>query len=212
MQGLIGKKIGMTSVFDKETGESVPVTIIQIGKNVVHQVKTTEKDGYTAAQLGFDACKEKRVTRPRLGHFNKLGTEPTRVVREFGIEAEDSELAPGQKVGIEIFDNVEYVDVSGTTKGRGYTGTIKRHNFQRGRETHGNTNHRDRGSLGAGTYPARVFPGLKMAGHYGAEQQTIKGLEIFSLDKEEGLVLVKGSVPGRNKGYVFVKKNLSKSR
>lgn len=205
MQGLIGKKIGMTRIFS-DTGKTVAVTVIQAGNNIVHQVKTNEKDGYQAVQLGFDDLAEKKVNKAILGHCKKNGSVPTYVVKEFELDSKDEELKPGQRVGVEILENVKYVNVVGVSKGRGHAGTIKRYNFQRGRESHGNTNVRERGSSGANTYPARVMPGLKMSGHMGNEQTTIRNLEVVGLDKEAGLLFVKGAIPGRNKGFLYIKK------
>jgi large subunit ribosomal protein L3 len=205
MQCLIGKKIGMTRVFD-EDGKMVSVTVVQTGKNVVHQLKTDEVDGYRAVQLGFEEVAEKKVTKPELGHFKKLGSTPTRVVKEFSLDASEENLKPGQLIGVEAFEGVRFVDVTGISKGHGYAGTIKKYNFQRGRETHGNTCVRERGSTGANSYPARVFPGLKMAGHYGAAQVTVKRLEVVSIDKENDTVFIRGAIPGRNKGIVYIKK------
>ena len=205
MQCLHGKKIGMTRIFD-EAGRSIAVTVIQAGHNVIHQVKTRENDGYRAVQMGFEEIVEKKVNKPRLGHFKKLGTPPTRMVKECRLDESDEEYTPGQRVGVEIFEKVKFVDVAGTTKGRGHAGTIKRYNFERGRKTHGNTNVRERGSVGANSYPARVFPGLKMSGHYGNERMTIKRLEIAAIDKENGLVFLRGAVPGRNQGIVTIRK------
>jgi len=212
MQGLIGKKIGMMRIFDKESGEVVPVSVIQTGTNVVQQLKTPDRDGYAAAQLGFEAVNEKRVTKPRLGHMKKHGGVATRVTKEFRLEATDAELKSGERLGVELFDGVRYVDVVGVSKGRGFTGTIKRYSFQRGRETHGNTHHRERGSVGANTYPAKVFPGLRMAGQHGNRQSTAKGLTLVAIDKDAGLLLVRGAIPGPTKGIVFVKKNLHKKQ
>lgn len=205
MQFIIGKKIGMTRIFD-DAGKSISVSVVKTGSNIIHQVKTIEKDGYKAVQVGFEEIEEKKLNKPELGHFKKLGTTPTRIVKEFTLNDSDPELVTGQKVGVEIFDEIKFVDVTGTTKGRGHTGTIKRYNFQRGRKTHGNTNLRERGSSGANTYPARVFPGLRMSGHLGNEQVTVKNLEVVSTDKENGLVFLKGAVPGCNKGIVFIRK------
>ena len=209
MQGLIGKKVGMTRLFNEE-GRTVAVTVIQAGNNVVYQVKTPEKDGYTAVQLGFDQISEKNVTKPLLGHFKKSGVSASRVVKEFKLDTADEPVKAGQTVGVEVLEDVKYVDVVGISKGRGHAGTIKKYNFQRGRETHGNTNVRERGSAGQNSYPARVFPGLKMSGQYGNNQVTVKRLEVVGIDKEAGLVFVKGAVPGRNSGYVYIKKNKSR--
>jgi large subunit ribosomal protein L3 len=206
MKGLIGKKIGMSRIFS-ETGERIPVTVIKVDKNYIHQVKSREKDGYDAVQMGFDVVPEKKVSRPLAGHVAKHNSVPTRVIKEFKIGPDDEAIEAGQAVGVEALENVKYVDITGTSKGRGFTGTIKKYNFARGRETHGNKNHREHGSIGASAYPARVFPGQKMAGQYGSQRVTIKKLEIVKIDKEEGLVLVKGSVPGKNKGIVFLRKN-----
>jgi large subunit ribosomal protein L3 len=186
------------------------VTVIQIGNNTVHQIKSLEKDGYSAVQLGFEEISENKVTKPLLGHFKKFESIPTRVIKEFDLDSAEEALKPGQKVGVEVLENIKFVDVVGTSKGRGHAGTIKRYNFQRGRESHGNTNVRERGSVGANTYPARVMPGLKMSGHMGNERVTSKKLEVISLDKEAGLVFVKGAVPGPNRGYVLVMKNGSR--
>lgn len=209
MQGLIGKKIGMTRIFN-DSGRAVAVTVIQAGDNIVHQVKTTEKDGYSAVQLGFGELAEKRVNKPQLGHFRKLGSAPTKTVKEFKLDSADEEVKPGQKVGVEVFEGVKFINVTGVSKGRGHAGTIKRYNFERGRESHGNTNVRERGSSGACSYPARVMPGLRMSGHMGAEQVTTRKLEVVGIDKEAGLVYVKGSVPGHRSGIVYLGKFINK--
>ena len=210
MQGLIGKKIGMTRIFN-ETGRVVGVTVIQVGSNVVEQIKTEENDGYSAVQLGFQEVEERKVRKPQLGHFQKLGSAPMKVLKEFEMDcAEDANLKPGQALGAEVFENVQFVNATGVSKGRGHAGTIKKYNFQRGRESHGNTNHRERGSSGAGSYPARVMPGLKMSGHMGACQVTTRRLEVIGIDKEMGLVFVKGSVPGHRTGIVYLKKFIKK--
>jgi large subunit ribosomal protein L3 len=206
MRGLIGRKVGMTRIFDKTTGREIPVTVIQTGTNVVHQVKTKAKDGYSAVQLGFEAVSDKKLTKPLAGHFKKLGSAATRIIKEFKLDSADEQLAAGQRVGVEIFENVKLVDVEGTTKGRGFTGTIKKYNFERGRETHGNTNHREPGSVGQNTYPGRVFPGLHMMGHWGNEQATIKRLTLVGIEKEAGLVYVRGAIPGPTRGLVYVYK------
>lgn len=207
MQGLIGKKIGMTRIFS-DSGKSVAVTIIQAGNNIVHQLKTNEKDGYSAVQLGFDDLAEKKVTKAINGHCKKNGSVPTYVVKEFQLDNAEEQVKPGQRVGIEVLEDVKFVNIVGISKGRGHAGTIKRWNFQRGRESHGNTNVRERGSSGANTYPARVMPGLKMSGQLGNAQVTIRNLEVVGLDKEAGLLFVKGAVPGRNKGYLYINKTL----
>ena len=210
MQGLIARKIGMTQIYNEETGHVIPVTIVKTGMNIVQQIKTVENDGYQAVQLGFDICSESKVNKPVLGHLKKHKSEPTRISKEFKLDSSDEELENGQKVGTEIFEKVRLVDVIGTSKGRGFTGTVKRWGFRIGRATHGNMNKRARGSLGAGTYPARVFPGVKMAGQHGNRRTTIKGIEIVGLDPEAGLIYLKGGIPGKNKGIVYLLKNNSR--
>jgi large subunit ribosomal protein L3 len=206
MQGLIGKKIGMTRIFNKETGTVIPITIVSVGQNQVQQIKTVESDGYSAVQLGYGTKKPSKVSKPESGHFKKHNSEATLITKEF-LPEPDENVECGQKIGIEIFNGCKYVNVTGTTKGRGFAGTVKRHGFHIGRMTHGNANKRERGSVGASTYPARVFPGLKMAGHYGNGSVTIKGLQIVNSDKDQGLLYLKGSIPGATKSIVFIYKN-----
>jgi large subunit ribosomal protein L3 len=209
MQGLIGKKIGMTQIFNKESGAIIPISIVQTGVNVVCQVKNAEKDGYSSVQLGFQAHPERKMTKALLGHFKKNNAVPSKVLKEFKLD-KDEQLTPGQTVGIEIFENVALVDVTGVSKGRGFTGGVKRYNFHRGRETHGCKAHRIRGSSGSNTTPGRVVPGLRMEGHSGAAQVTMRNLEVAGIDKEAGIVLIKGAIPGPNKGIVFIKKKTLK--
>ena len=212
MQGLIGKKIGMTQLFNKETGTVIPISIVQTGVNVVCQVKNAEKDGYRSVQLGFESRPEKKMTKALLGHFKKNGAAPSRILREFKLDTATEQLTPGQTVGVEVFDNIKFVDVTGVSKGRGFAGGIKRHKFHRGRETHGCKAHRIRGSSGANTTPGRVVPGLRMEGHMGAEQVTVRNLQVAGVDKEAGIVLIRGAIPGPNKGIVFIKKNTVKAK
>jgi large subunit ribosomal protein L3 len=204
MQGLIGKKIGMTRMFDKDTGKAVAVTVIAAANNVVHQVKTPDKDGYAAVQLGFGPVTEKKLTKPQIGHFKKLGSAPSRLVKEFALDSADEKPQPGATVGVEMLEKTKIVDVIGTSKGRGFAGTIKRHHFMRGRESHGNTNVRERGSMGSNTFPGHVFKGLRMSGHLGAAQVTARNIELVGIDKEAGLVFVKGAIPGANRGIVYI--------
>jgi len=211
MQGLLGKKVGMTRVFDEETGAITPVTVIEAGGNVVAQIKTIENDGYSAVQMGFGARREKNVKKPNLGHFKKHNCAPTRKLVEFQLDSPEESVAPGQKIGIENFDDVRFVDITGTVKGRGFSGGIKRWNMARGPMTHGSKSIRERGSHGPCTYPARVFPGLKMAGQYGNTRKTVRGIQIVATDKDKGLLYVKGAVPGANKGIVLIKKNVAKN-
>jgi large subunit ribosomal protein L3 len=207
MQGLIGKKIGMTRLFEQETGKSVAVTVIQVGNNIVHQVKTIVNDGYAAVQLGFGAIAENKTTKAITGHCKKHGNAPTRVIREFALDFAEEQVQPGSPIGPELFENVKLVDVIGISKGRGFAGNIKRHHFMRGRESHGNTNVREHGSIGSNTYPAHVFKGLRMAGHLGNGQVTTRNLGLFGIDKEAGLVFIKGAVPGATRGVVFIRKS-----
>lgn len=206
MQGLIGKKIGMTRMFEKDSGKALSVTVIKAADNVVHQVKTVENDGYAAVQLGFIAVPEKKANKPVLGHCKKCGSTPTRVIKEFALDAADEKIQPGSKVGVELFEKVKLVDIIGISKGRGHAGTIKRHHFMRGRESHGNTNVREHGSTGSNTFPGHVFKGLRMSGHMGNAKATIKNVSLLGIDKEAGLVFVNGSVPGPTGGIVFIRK------
>ena len=209
MQGLIGKKVGMTRVFDKDTGEVTPVTVVQVGSNIIQQIKTVENDGYSAVQVGFEVVLERKISKAQIGHFGKLNSEPTRLIREFKLDSEDEKLVSGQKIGVEVFEGVTVVDVQGTSKGRGFAGTVKRWGFHIGRATHGNTNRRARGALSGCAYPGKVFPGLKMAGQYGNVTKTIRGIKVVGIDKEEGLIYLKGGIPGKRSGTVLIKKSTS---
>ncbi len=206
LEGLIGKKLGMTRVFD-EDGNIVPVTVLQVGPCAVVQVKTVDKDGYNAVQLGFDPKKLTKCTMPMIGHFLKAGLETGfYILREFKIE-DPSEFKPGQYITLADLgiEKGMKVDVTSRTKGRGFTGCIKRWNFQRQPMSHGAKKvHRKRGSSGANTFPGRVIKGKKMAGHYGNETVTIKNLTVVDIDPEKNLLLVKGGVPGWPNGYVMV--------
>ena len=206
LEGLIGKKLGMTRIFDEE-GNVVPVTVLQVGPCAVVQVKTVNKDGYNAVQLGFDPKKLTRCTMPMIGHFLKAGLETGfYILREFKVE-DPAEFKPGQYITLSDLglEKGMKVDVTGKTKGRGFTGCIKRWNFQRQPMSHGAKKvHRKRGSSGANTFPGRVIKGKKMAGHYGNETVTVKNLTVVDIDPENNLLLVKGGVPGWNNGYVMV--------
>ncbi len=206
MQGLIGRKLGMTRMFEKDTGRAIAVTVIQAANNVVHQVKTMEKDGYSAVQLGFEPVAEKRVTKPILGHCKKHGSAPTRIIKEFPLDSADEKVQPGSSVGVELFEKARIVDVIGVSKGRGHAGTIKRHHFMRGRKSHGGACVREHGSIGSNTFPAHVFKGLRMTGHMGNARVTAKNVELIGIDKEAGLVFVKGAVPGPTRGILFIRK------
>ena len=203
MIGLIGKKLGMTRRF-QDDGRSVPVTVIEAGPCVVTQVKTEASDGYSAVQLGFGAKKPKNTPMPMQGHFRKAGTAPLRSVAEFRLDA-DPEVALGDKVNVDTLGEAALVDVTGTTKGRGFAGNIKRHGHHRGPDGHGSKNVRAMGSIGMHTFPGRVLPGKKMPGQYGAKQETKKNLQVVAIDQERNLILVKGSVPGHKNGIVFIR-------
>jgi len=204
MKGLIGKKLGMTQVF-LEDGTCVGVTVVEAGPCRVTQIRTEETDGYVAAQIGFGAKNEKRASKAEVGHFSKANAAVPAVVCEFEIVGDAP--AAGSDITVAIFEGVKEVNVQGTTKGRGFAGTIKRHNFQRGRETHGNVNHRAPGSVGSHTYPARTFPGKKMAGQYGNQTRTVRNLSLVKVDAERNLLFIKGAIPGPINGTVFVEKN-----
>lgn len=194
--GILGTKLGMTQIFDTETGIAIPVTVVQAGPCPVTQVKTKQTDGYEAIQIGFKTVKEKALTKPELGHLEKSGTEPVRHLKEYRLD-NASTYEPGQAITADIFSPGDIVDVAGKTIGRGFSGYQKRHNFKRGNMTHGSKNHRLPGSTGAGTTPGRVYPGKRMAGHYGDELVTIKKLTVVRVDTERNLLLIKGSVPGK---------------
>ena len=192
--GVIGKKVGMTQIFD-EQGLAIPVTVIKVDETVVTQVKTVETDGYNAIQVGTVAAKEKHLTKAQLGHFKKNNLSNYRHLQEFRVE-NPQDYKVGDKVELSVLENVEKVDVTGKSIGKGFQGTVKRWNFGRGPMAHGSKNHREPGSIGAGTTPSRVIKGKRMAGNMGNERVTITKLKLVKLDSANGLVLVKGSVPG----------------
>lgn len=202
--GVIGRKAGMTRIFTAE-GVSVPVTVIEVTPNRVAQIKSVESDGYTAVQVAFGQRKASRVTKSEAGHYAKAGVEAGELVREF--RADDlGELKVGDTIGVSIFEAGQKIDVTGTSKGKGFQGAIKRHNFSMQDATHGNSlSHRAPGSIGQCQTPGRVWKGKKMAGHMGAEQVTVQTLEIVRVDAERNLLLVKGAVPGATSGHVIVK-------
>jgi large subunit ribosomal protein L3 len=202
MKGILGRKLGMTQVFDPESGAVTPVTVIEAGPCPVVQVKTPDVDGYAAVQLAFDQVAERKLTKGELGHLKKAGAAPHRHLAEFRGQ---SELQVGETVTVETFQPGDRVKVSGLSIGKGFQGTVKRHNFARGPVTHGSHNIRKPGSIGASATPSRVFKGMRMAGHMGARRVTQVGLEIHEVDVERNLLLVKGSVPGPRSGVVEVK-------
>lgn len=203
-KGLLGKKLGMTSIFTPD-GQYIPVTVIQAGPCVVTQIKTETNDGYNALQLGFESKKASRTVKPLQGHFKKSGGGFYAHLREVDVEDPDA-FAPGQSIGTDIFQVGERVDVVGTTKGRGFAGVIKRHGFSGGRKTHGSKCHRIPGSIGCSAWPSKVIRGKRMPGHYGTARQTTRGLEIVDIRPDENLILVRGAVPGHRQGLVMIKK------
>lgn len=204
MIGLIGRKVGMTRVFT-EDGVSIPVTVVEVEANRVSQVKTLETDGYAAIQVTTGSKKANRVTKPEVGHFAKAGVEAGRGLWEFRLE-NGEEFAVGSELTVELFNEVKKVDVTGTSKGKGFQGAVKRWNFRTQDMTHGNSlSHRAPGSIGQCQTPGRVFKGKKMAGHMGAERVTTQNLEIVRVDAERNLLLIKGAVPGATGGNVIVK-------
>ena len=207
-KGIIGKKLGMTQVF-AEDGAAVGVTAIEVEPSVVIQVKTKEKDGYDAIQIGYGRVKQKNVTKPLQGHFNKANKGFFRIVKELPAEAGKHEA--GQEIASDIFQAGEYIDVVGTSKGKGFQGVVKRHGFHGGRATHGSMFHRAPGSIGASADPARVFKGTKMGGHMGAVRKTVQNLQIWQVRPDRNLLLIKGSIPGSKNGYVIIKQARKKS-
>lgn len=204
MMGLIGRKIGMTQLFD-EKGDVVPVTVIEAGPCTVTEIRTSERDGYTALQLGFGTNKEKRFTKPYLGQFTKRNLPPSRHLREFRI-ADVSAYTLGQTLNAAVFEKGEHVDVEGNTKGRGFAGIIKRHGFKGGHATHGPTMGREPGSIGSSAYPSRVIKGKRLPGRMGGKPLTSKNLMVAGVDVEQNVVLVRGAIPGPTNGLVFILK------
>jgi len=205
MSGLIGRKIGMTSIFD-ENGKNIPCTVIEAGPCVVTQVRTEEVDGYNALQLGFDDKADRRANKAEQGHFKKAGTAPKKKVVEFRDVEGEHKL--GDTLSVELFQEGEFVDVAGTSKGKGHQGVVRRHGFGGvGQATHGQHNRlRAPGSIGAASYPARVFKGMKMAGRMGGERVTVQNLKVVKVVPEKNLLVVKGCVPGHKNAYVTVEK------
>jgi large subunit ribosomal protein L3 len=202
VKGIVGRKLGMTQVFDEETGVVTPVTVIQAGPCPVVAVRTQDEDGYDAVQLAFDEVPERKLTKPKLGYLRKHEVGPHRRMVEL---RGPSELTPGETVTVEAFEPGDRVKVSGVSIGKGFAGTIKRHKFSRGPKTHGSRNIRAPGSIGASATPSRVFKGMRMAGHMGAKRVTQVGLRVHAVDPEQNLLLVKGAVPGPKNGFVEVR-------
>jgi large subunit ribosomal protein L3 len=205
MKGIIGKKVGMTQIFD-EQGNAVPVTVIQAGPCYVTQVRTADRDGYVGIQLGFGESKPQRLTKGQLGHLQRNNLPALRYLREFRVKDGELDVAEGQQITADVFAKGERVDVIGTSKGPGFAGGIKRHHFNRQPKTHGASDRtRAPGSVGQNTYPGRTFKGKRMAGHMGSERVTTENLEVVVVDAEKNLLAVRGSVPGQNGGIVLIK-------
>lgn len=203
INGLIGKKIGMTEIF-LDDGTVVVSTVVEAGPCFVIQKKTEEKDGYESVQIGFEEVKPQRVTKPMLGHFKKAGVPPLRHLVEFDPNGEDYNL--GDTIDASIFNEGDVVDVVGNSKGKGFSGTMKRHNFAGQPASHGGMAHRRPGGIGQASYPGKVWKGIKMAGQMGNERVTVQGLRVVKVDSEKNIVLIKGSIPGPNGGTVIIKR------
>lgn len=207
--GILGKKIGMTQVFD-EKGEVHPITVLQAGPCVITQLKTLAKDGYDAAQIGLvEFVKASKMTKPQAGHLAKTEAPPVKYIKEFGVEAAVDGGTDGVKAGdrvlVDIFQDAKFVDVIGTSKGRGFAGVVRRHKFGGGPKSHGHM-FQVQGSIGASSFPSRVFPGQRMPGHFGVDQVTVRNLRIRGIDLDENLLMVEGAVPGPRDGYVVISK------
>ncbi len=207
-KGLIGKKLGMTQIFSEE-GTSIPVTVIEVEPSVVIQKKTVATDGYDAVQLGYGRIKQKNVTKALQGHFRKADKGLFRILREIRTDAESHE--PGHELRSDIFEVGDYVDVVGTTLGKGFAGGVKRHGFRGGRATHGSMFHRAPGSIGASAEPSRVFKGKKLPGQMGNERKTIQNLLVLGVRSDRNLILIKGSVPGCKNGFVIIQQSVKQS-
>jgi large subunit ribosomal protein L3 len=206
--GILGKKLGMTQVFDTE-GKVIPVTVIEAGPCTVIQRKTAQRDGYEAVQIGFGAARAHKIGKPMLGHFQKAGKGTFRALQEIRLEGSEP-LDVGAEIKVDIFKEGDVVDVMGHTKGRGFAGVVKRWNFKGGRATHGSMFHRAPGSIGASAWPSRVIKNMKMAGQYGNERVTILNLRVVGVQPEKNLLLVRGAVPGAKNSLVFVRRAVKK--
>jgi large subunit ribosomal protein L3 len=204
MEGILGRKVGMTQIY-VEDGTVIPVTVIKAGPCLVVQVKTSDNDGYEAVQVGLVEEKPAKPNQPQAGHFKKAGIAPVRKVEEFRLDSGE-ELKAGDEVKASMFNEKDYVDVVGTSKGKGYQGVMKRHNFGGGRGSHGSMFHRAPGSIGSSAFPSRVLKGMRMAGRMGGERVTTKNLQIVKIDAEQNLIYVRGAVPGPKSGYVAIRR------
>jgi large subunit ribosomal protein L3 len=204
--GILGKKIGMTQVF-RADGQVVPVTVLKAGPCVVTQRKTPTTDGYDAIQVGLvEFVKPQRLNKPTTGHLKKAGVDGAKFLQEFRLRQGDNDFKPGDRILVDEFKPTEKVDVIGISKGRGFAGFVKRHHFRGGEGSHGSMFHRAPGSIGGSSFPSRVFPGMRGAGHMGTDQVTVRNLEIVQVDTEENVILIKGAVPGPNGAYVMVRR------
>lgn len=210
MKGILGKKVGMTQIFT-EDGSVVPVTVVEAGPMNVVQIKTTDIDGYNAIQLGYHVIKEKKVNKPKQGHFNKAQVSFKKYLTEFRLD-DDNEYEVGQELKVDLFEAGDKIDVSGVSKGKGFQGVIKRYGQSRGPETHGSHYHRRPGSLGASSDPSKVFKGKKLPGHMGHKKVTVQNLEIVKIDVEKNLLLVKGAIPGPKGGLLRIKESVKASK
>jgi large subunit ribosomal protein L3 len=206
--GLLGKKLGMTRLFDSQAGTMIPVTVIDVSGNTILQTKTPEKDGYTAVQVGYSDQKESRVNKAKLGHFKKAGSTPKRLIREFRFE---EGAAPEVHPGLETFTEGQWVDVIADSKGRGFQGAVRRHGFGGLRMTHGSMMHRRTGAIGCRSTPGRVWKNQKMPGHMGTTRTTVQNLKVVAVRPEDGVILVSGAVPGSKGGYVTIRPAKKKS-
>lgn len=205
-KGMIGKKIGMTQLFARD-GKLLPVTVIQATPCTVVQKKTIDNDGYNAVQLGFEAIEDRKVSKPLAGHFKKAGVNPARYLREFRIE-NSAEMEIGKSIDVDIFKPGDKIDITGVSKGKGFAGGVKRHHFKGGGASHGSMHHRAPGSIGASSFPSRVFKGQRLPGHMGQDRVTVSGLEVVDVKKEQNLLLVKGAVPGGKNGLLLIRNSL----
>jgi len=204
MNGILGKKLGMTQIY-REDGSVEPVTVVEAGPCLVVQRKTAETDGYDAIQVGLAEGEGAPTNRPMAGHFAKAGVQAMRKLMEFPV-GEDDEAKPGDEIKVSIFSADDYVDVIGTSKGKGFQGVVKRHGFGGGRATHGSMFHRAPGSIGQSAYPSRVFPGIRLPGHMGSERVTVKNLRVVKVDEGKNLIYLRGSVPGARNSYVALRR------
>jgi large subunit ribosomal protein L3 len=204
MMGLIGRKVGMTQIFSDQ-GEAVPVTVLEVGPCTVTELRTESKDGYNAVQLGFGTQRESRMARPLLGQFKKRNLTPSRVLREFRVDDLQG-LELGQSLKVDLFEKGRHVDVIGVTKGRGFTGVVKRYGFVAGHASHGPTHGKQPGSIGASAFPSRVVKGKRLPGRMGTDRHTARNLEVIGIDAEQNVLMVRGAVPGPTRGLVLVHK------